>query len=70
MSEHDNPNATNVNEEGHDLRSVLLELRTWRDHANRKQAADDEHFLRTFTDMGEIVTTVQQRTEMYRERET
>lgn len=70
MEPNDTVNATNADEEGISLRDVLTELRAWRNHANRKEAMEDERFLRSFTDMGEVVTTVQQRTEMYNERGT
>jgi UV DNA damage repair endonuclease len=70
MDHNDAPNAARFDEDGNDLRDVLDELHAWRDHADRKAAETDERFLRTFTDIGEIVTTVQQRTQMYSERES
>ena len=60
--------SSNVDDAGF-IHDVLSELSAWRHHVNRKDAADDEQLLRTFTNMGEIATIVQQRTKMNTERE-
>lgn len=60
--------SSNVDDTG-SINDVLSELSAWRHHVNRKDAADDEQLLRTFTNMGEIATTVHQRTAMHSERE-
>lgn len=64
------PAITNGDDASASLNEFLSELRAWRAHANRKEAVDDEQLLRTFTDMGEIMTTVQQRANMFREQTT
>ena len=71
MDQNDAVTPTNASEEASNvsLNDVLTELRTWRRHVNRKEADDDEQLLRTFTDMGEIVTTVQRRTQSYIDRD-
>jgi hypothetical protein len=55
--------GSNVDDTGA-IHDVLSELSAWRHHVNRKDAADDEQLLRTFTNMGEVATIVQQRTEL------